>query len=88
MQLFALDRLMEADSKSLSGGEKQKVAIVRSLLKGKELIILDEPVAALDFSGIIHLKRELKHMKENRIILFISHNEELLDLADEFIELA
>lgn len=74
------------ESQSLSGGEKQKVAIIRGLLKEASLLILDEPVSAMDIAGMKVLKDELVKRKENSIIIFISHNEDLFDIVDEFIE--
>ena len=75
------------DSISLSGGEKQKVSIVRGLIKNPSLIIMDEPISALDTESINILKKELSKRKKDAIIILISHNEELFDIIDEFIEL-
>lgn len=85
---FNLSKVLDlTESLSLSGGEKQKVSIVRGLLKDSSLLILDEPVSAMDTTGIKILKDELLKRKNNSIIIFISHNEELFDIVDEFIEL-
>lgn len=75
------------DALSLSGGEKQKVSVIRGLLKQSDVLILDEPVSAMDTSGIEILKNELLARKDDKIIIFISHNEELFDIVDEFVEL-
>lgn len=85
---FELNHIIDYDeSLSLSSGEKQKVSIVRGLLKNTSLLILDEPVSAMDVTSVKILKEELVKRKANMIIMFISHNEELYDLVDEFIEL-
>lgn len=76
------------DALSLSGGEKQKVSVIRGLLKRSDVLILDEPVSAMDTSGIEILKNELLARRDDKIIIFISHNEELFDIVDEFIELS
>lgn len=86
--MFELTELLdEEDSKTLSGGEKQKISVVRGLIKHSDLLILDEPVSAMDADGITHLKAKLSSIKENKIILFISHNEELFDIVDKFIKI-
>lgn len=85
---FNLSKIINLpESRSLSGGEKQKVSIVRGLLKNASLLILDEPVSALDVASIKILKEELIKKKDKTIIILISHNEEIFDLIDEFIEL-
>ncbi|MFK5883157.1 MAG: ABC transporter ATP-binding protein [Candidatus Izemoplasma sp.] len=83
---FNLSNIIDLqESLSLSGGEKQKVSIVRGLLKNASLLILDEPVSALDTASIEVLKKELIKRKDNSIIIIISHNEEIFDIVDEFI---
>jgi ATP-binding cassette subfamily C protein len=86
--LFGLKNIIDLEeSISLSGGEKQKVSIIRGILKNPSLIIMDEPISALDTSSINVLKQELSKRKNEAIIILISHNEELFDIIDEFIEL-
>jgi len=87
-KLFDLDSLIDLEeSIALSGGEKQKVSIVRGFLKSPSLLIMDEPVSALDVSSVQVLKEELLKYKENVITIIVSHNEILFDIVDEFIEL-
>ncbi|WP_240837726.1 ABC transporter ATP-binding protein [Acidaminobacter sp. JC074] len=86
--VFDIEEILDLeDAQTLSGGEKQKIAVLRALLKGSEVLILDEPVSAMDAEGIRQLKNELQAMKSKKIILLISHNEEVFDIVDEFIEI-
>ncbi len=86
--LFNMNGLLDLeDAQSLSGGEKQKVSVIRGLLKNSDLLVLDEPVSAIDVDGVKCLKTKLKSIKENKIIILISHNEDLLDIVDHFIEI-
>lgn len=88
IKTFGLSNFIDLDtSLSLSGGEKQKVAIVRGLLKNPSLLIMDEPVSALDHSSIKVLKQELLKRKPNTMIILISHNDVLYDIVDTIIEL-
>lgn len=70
-------------SDGLSGGEKQKVAIVRALLKNSEVLIFDEPTSALDAHSCNQLKKILHKLKEDRIIILVDHQSTFSDVVDE-----
>lgn len=72
---------------NLSGGEKQKIAIARSLLSEPKLLILDEPTNHLDFESLKLLYQNLKALWFHPAILIITHNKDFLELADEVMEL-
>lgn len=57
----------------LSGGERQKLAMARALYKGGDVVILDEPTAALDALAEDRMYRQFKEITNNRTCLFISH---------------
>lgn len=59
---------------TLSGGEKQRVAILRAILKGSEIILEDEPTGNLDVSNSDTIFKELSLMKKNRIIIIVTHD--------------
>jgi putative ABC transport system ATP-binding protein len=70
--------------RDLSGGQKQRVAIARALAGDPELIMADEPTAALDsHSGhaVIELLRQLAKEKD-RTVLIVTHDSRLIDVAD------
>ena len=69
----------------LSGGERQRVALARSLVVRPEVLLLDEPLAALDPQLRRQVRAELKTLQRNAGIafLFVSHDqEEALSLSD------
>lgn len=70
---------------NLSGGEKQKISILRALLKTPKLLILDEPTSALDRQSRFNLCEYLENNKEDRIIIISTHDTELLRICDEMI---
>jgi ABC-type multidrug transport system fused ATPase/permease subunit len=61
-------------AQKLSGGQKQRIAIARMFLKNPPIIILDEPTASLDAVATEQIKDSIDAIKENRTVIFISHN--------------
>ena len=74
---------------TLSGGERQGVAIARALLNRADLIVLDEPTNALSLTETEKVFRFVRAVRESgRSILFIGHNiHHVYDIADRFIVL-
>jgi sulfonate transport system ATP-binding protein len=74
--------------KTLSGGEQQRVALARSLVRGPELILADEPFSALDALTRIRMHRLLLDLcsRHQPAVLFVTHDvEESLRLADRVL---
>ncbi|MDN6686466.1 MAG: ATP-binding cassette domain-containing protein, partial [Lactococcus lactis] len=71
---------------SLSGGEKQRVAIASALLSGKEILLFDEPTSGLDYLHMKEVSQLLQSLKnEPVIVLVISHDEEFLQTTCQTI---
>jgi len=71
----------------LSGGEKQRVAIARTILKGPPILILDEATSALDSKTEDEIKSALDLVSANRTTLVIAHRLSTIVNADEIIVL-
>jgi ATP-binding cassette subfamily B protein len=71
----------------LSGGEKQRVAIARTILKGPPILILDEATSALDTNTEREIQAELDRVSEGRTTLVIAHRLSTVVNADEIIVL-
>ena len=71
----------------LSGGEKQRVAIARTILKNPGVLILDEATSALDTATEREIQEELKRLGEGRTVLIIAHRLSTVVEADEIIVL-
>ncbi|WP_439141770.1 ABCB family ABC transporter ATP-binding protein/permease [Pseudooctadecabacter sp.] len=71
----------------LSGGEKQRVGIARTLLKNPPILILDEATSALDTDTEMEIQSELKAMGEGRTVLTIAHRLSTIADADRIVVL-
>ncbi len=83
-----LDRLTHFPSQ-LSGGEKQRVAIVRALMNKPKLLLCDEPTGNLDSQSSAEIIALIKNINmENKMpILLVTHNEELASKAERIYHL-
>jgi NitT/TauT family transport system ATP-binding protein len=73
---------------ALSGGQKQRVALARALAVDPDIILMDEPFTALDYTTRKYLRNELVRIweKTGKTIIFVTHDlEEALYLADEVV---
>lgn len=88
--LLGIEPLLDRLPASLSGGEKQRVAMGRALLTAPELLLLDEPLASLDIPRKRELLPYLQRLAReiNIPMLYVSHSlDEILHLADKVLVL-
>ncbi len=62
----------------LSGGEKQRVALIRALIKNPDIIFADEPTGALDDVSSNFLFEELFNLSKNKLVIVVTHNEDCI----------
>ena len=85
---LGLAPLLKHNTATLSGGQQQRVAIARALLSSPQLLLMDEPLAALDSASRQHILALLEQLQAHHQVpvLYISHNlEEVSQLADQLV---
>ena len=88
LKIVDLDALEDRDISTLSGGQQQRVAIARAIVNEPEILLLDEPLGALDLKMRKDMQIELKEMHEKLGITFIyvTHDqEEALTMSDTIV---
>ncbi len=82
-----LGRHFVTGGSELSGGEWQRIAISRAYYKDSPILILDEPTTFIDGIMENHFLNALQKLKENKILILISHKVSNIEIADKVIML-
>lgn len=80
--------LLKQDVNILSGGEKQRVALIRSLILSPEVLLADEPTSALDPHSEEKVFEMFGRLKGSLSLVVVSHSTRFLTLADEIVLIA
>ena len=87
-KLLLRDKTTSSFAKSLSGGEKKRVEIIRTISKDKDIYFFDEPTNELDPANVEKVLKEIKQLAlDNKIVVVISHDKRLLNIADKIVQL-
>lgn len=81
-----LDAGLDDKQNNISGGEKQKIAIIRQLLKNPDVMMFDEPTSALDSQSRRAFIEILEERKKQHIMIVATHDPMLVSACDEVIE--
>ncbi len=84
-----VNRNVETSIKNvLSGGEKKRVDLIRTLSKNKDIYLFDEPTNELDSENVKITLEEIRNVaQKNKIVIMISHDDRCFEIADEVIYL-
>jgi ATP-binding cassette subfamily C protein LapB len=79
------DMLIGERGESLSGGQRQEVAIARAVLMDPPVLLFDEPTSAMDFSTEHGFKERLQRFAAHKTLVVVTHRTSLIDLATRII---
>ena len=81
------DKNLNFSIKNMSGGEKQRIGFIRSILRDPNLILLDEPTSSLDYKNEKKIFEHLLKIKKDKIIIVSTHKEGHKKYFDKIINL-
>lgn len=82
---------LDEDAKHLSGGEKVRLGVARTLIKGAKIMLLDEPTASLDSQSATEVRKIISEISEkysDTTIICVSHDEELIKTSRRLVNMA
>lgn len=87
-EMFGLSDRLSVFPLKLSGGEKQRFALIRALLNGRKVLLLDEPTASLDEENARRVFSQLALMKDQVLIICASHDPIAKEYAGHHVEIS
>ncbi len=88
LKLVQLEEYGNRKPKQLSGGQQQRIAIARAIVNNPKVLLLDEPLGALDLKLRKQMQLELKHLQQtlNITFIYVTHDqEEALTMSDRIV---
>ena len=79
------DMQVHERGESLSGGQRQAVAVARAVINDPPILVLDEPTSSMDHTTESDLKRRLLAFSQGKTVIVVTHRTTLLDLVDRVI---
>lgn len=89
LELVGLEQRINYYPDDLSGGQKQRIAIARALVSQPQIVLADEPTAALDSKSgreVVNLMQKLAK-EQGCTILLVTHDNRILDIADRIVNM-
>ena len=88
LQKNGLAQFEKSYPSEISGGMKQKVSLIRTLLQDSDIVLFDEPFSAIDFDARLQLVKEIRSyiVSARKVAIFVTHNiEEAIAVSDKLV---
>ena len=86
VERLGLESLRHKKAGSLSGGQAQRAALARTLMKDSDILLLDEPTSGLDDGNTEIIKKLIREYPADKICILSTHDSRLFDLTHEIID--
>ncbi|MFD1337313.1 ABC transporter ATP-binding protein [Oceanobacillus iheyensis] len=89
LELIDMFTRKNAYPSSLSGGEKQRVAVARAIIHKPKILFADEPTASLDSKRSKGVMKQIQHLSQryNISVLMVTHDQDMLEYVDQIVEM-
>lgn len=87
IQMLGLDDKLDNMPNQLSGGEQQRIALARAILKDAPIVVLDEATASLDVENETKVQQALSRLLAGKTVLVIAHRMRTVEAADKIVVL-
>lgn len=89
LEMMNLGNFNDKSVNSLSGGEQQRVAIIRSMIRKPDVLLCDEPTASLDSENTINFMDNLKEMNKinKTTVVIATHDEKVMQYAENWVKM-
>jgi ATP-binding cassette subfamily B protein len=80
-----LDTVLDTAGGGLSGGQRRRISLARTLLRGAPVLLVDEPFSGLDREAVLHVRESLVRGADEGIVIVICHEPEHLEVFDRVL---
>lgn len=88
LENVGMERVQDQAVYKLSGGEQQRIALARLMLKKCDIILADEPTGSLDWENAQHVIEIIQQLNQNgKTIIMVTHDQRLLSSAERIVKL-
>jgi putative ABC transport system ATP-binding protein len=87
LEICGLNKSPDNPTETLSGGEKQRVCLARTLLMNPDIILLDEPTSALNRELAEKVVESIFKKYQDKTFIIVTHSEEILSRSDTVLEM-